>query len=127
MRDVMTTDVFTVHPDDVVDLATSVMEWRHIRHVPVEDYDGTLVGLLSMRALLGTDGTRTAGEDPVAVEAIMSRDMVTVDPDTGLSVAAQKMISAKAGCLLAVNGGKLVGIVTERDLLRAATETVATE
>jgi len=124
VRDVMTTDVFTVHPDDVVDLATSVMEWRHIRHVPVEDYDGTLVGLLSMRALLGTEGARTAGDEAVAVEAIMSRDFVAVDPDTALSVAAQKMLASASGCLLAVNGGRLVGILTERDLLKAATDGI---
>ena len=33
----MATDLFTVRPDDLVDLAASVMTWRHIRHVPVED------------------------------------------------------------------------------------------
>ena len=42
----------TVHPEDLVDLAASVMEWEHIRHVPVEDTDGRLVGLVSHRALL---------------------------------------------------------------------------
>ncbi len=43
----MATDLFTVRPDDLVDLAASVMTWRHIRHVPVEDADGRLVGLAS--------------------------------------------------------------------------------
>ena len=36
----MTTDLFTVRPDDLADLAASVMNWSHIRHVPVEDDDG---------------------------------------------------------------------------------------
>jgi len=36
----MATDLFTVRPDDLVDLAASVMDWRHIRHVPVEDEQG---------------------------------------------------------------------------------------
>ena len=48
----MATDLFTVRPDDLVDLAASVMTWRHIRHVPVEDAEGRLVGLVSHRALL---------------------------------------------------------------------------
>ena len=39
----MTTDLFTVHPEDVVDLAASLMDWRHIRHVPVVDDDGELL------------------------------------------------------------------------------------
>src|SRR5262249_6416117 len=43
----MSTDLFTAHPDDLVDLAASVMKWRHIRHVPVEDDEGRLVGLIS--------------------------------------------------------------------------------
>src|SRR5881296_615168 len=48
----MSTDLFTVRADDLVDLAASVMEWRHVRHVPVEDDDGRLVGLVTHRALL---------------------------------------------------------------------------
>ena len=38
----MSTDLFTVQPDDLIDLAASVMDWRHIRHVPVEDDAGRL-------------------------------------------------------------------------------------
>ena len=58
----MATDLFTVRPDDLVDLAASVMTWRHIRHVPVEDNEGRLVGLVSHRALLKLlTGGRTAG------------------------------------------------------------------
>ena len=48
----MATDLFTVRPDDLVDLAASLMDWRHIRHVPVEDEDGHLVGLVTHRGLL---------------------------------------------------------------------------
>src|SRR6185369_17187073 len=48
----MSTDLFTVRPDDLVDLAASVMDWRHVRHVPVEDDQGRLVGLVTHRALL---------------------------------------------------------------------------
>ena len=48
----MSTDLFTVSPDDLIDLAASVMDWRHIRHVPVEDQEGRLVGLVTHRGLL---------------------------------------------------------------------------
>jgi gamma-glutamylcysteine synthetase len=48
----MATDLFTLRPDDLVDLAASLMDWRHIRHVPVEDEDGHLVGLVTHRGLL---------------------------------------------------------------------------
>jgi CBS-domain-containing membrane protein len=53
LADIMTSDVFTVRPDDVVDLAASVMDWwQHIRHVPVEDMQGKVVGLLTAREVL---------------------------------------------------------------------------
>ncbi|HEX5833930.1 MAG TPA: CBS domain-containing protein, partial [Pyrinomonadaceae bacterium] len=48
----MSTDLFTVSPDDLIDFAASLMDWRHIRHVPVEDREGRLVGLVTHRALL---------------------------------------------------------------------------
>ena len=62
---VMSTDLFTVRAHDLVDLAASMMQWEHIRHVPVEDDAGHLVGLVSHRDLLslvGSDsGRQTAG------------------------------------------------------------------
>jgi hypothetical protein len=42
----MTQDLFTVRPDDIVDFAATLMDWRHVRHVPVEDDEGRLVGLV---------------------------------------------------------------------------------
>jgi CBS domain-containing protein len=46
----MSTDLFTVQPHDIVDLAANIMDWKKIRHLLVEDEDGRLVGLLSHRA-----------------------------------------------------------------------------
>ena len=69
----MATDLFTVRPDDLVDLAASVMTWRHIRHVPVEDLEGRLVGLVSHRALLKLLTHGAAGIEPkVTVREIMT-------------------------------------------------------
>lgn len=118
----MTTDLFTVRPQDVVDLAASLMEWEHIRHVPVEDDEGRLVGLVSHRALLRLIGSGLGAEAsrPVAVEQIMKRDPVTVTPETPTLEAIELMRKHKVGCLPVVNGESLVGIVTERDLIEVA-------
>ena len=77
----MATDLFTVRPDDLVDLAASVMTWRHIRHVPVEDDEGQLVGLVSHRALLKllTQGA-LANQATVSVREIMRRNRVGCFP-----------------------------------------------
>jgi hypothetical protein len=52
----MTTDLFTVRPGDVVDLAASLMEWRHIRHVPVEDDEGHWSGSFRTARCCGSSG-----------------------------------------------------------------------
>jgi hypothetical protein len=48
----MATDLFTVRPEDVIDLAASLMHWRHVRHVPVENDLGEIVGIVTHRDLL---------------------------------------------------------------------------
>jgi CBS domain-containing protein len=48
----MTTDIFTVRPDDPVELVADLMSWERIRYVPVEDDKGRLVGLVSQRVVL---------------------------------------------------------------------------
>ena len=119
----MTTDLFTVHPEDVVDLAASLMDWRHIRHVPVEDNEGRLVGLVSHRTLLRLVGQGVRGVEhaPVAVKDIMVADPVTVTPATPTLEAIELMRREKIGSLPVVEEGKrLVGIITERDLIRVA-------
>lgn len=119
VADVMTTDVFTVRPEDLLDLAARVMEWRHVRHVPVEDAHGRLVGLVSPRSLLGA---RAEPGEEKPTSARMDRDPVTVPPTLPLREAARRLLETETGCLLVVFGGKLVGIATERDLLRALLE-----
>jgi len=118
----MSTDLFTVQPDDLVDLAASVMDWRHIRHVPVEDSDGRLVGLVTHRALLRmiSSGNREQTRKPITVREIMVLDPVTVSPSTSSLEAIEIMRSSKIGCLPVVEGNRLVGIVTSFDFLEAS-------
>ncbi len=114
--EIMSTDLFTVRPDDVIDLATSVMQWKHVRHIPVESASGELVGLLSTRELLQLPAQDL--QNPVAVATIMQHDPPTVSPDMPLQTAIDQMLHNDSGCLLVVARGQLAGIVTERDLLR---------
>lgn len=120
---VMTTDVFTVHPEDVVDLAASLMEWEHIRHVPVEDNDGKLVGIVSHRTLLRLlgRGVGTESKRPVAVREIMKPAPLTVRPETSVLESIDIMRKHKVSCLpITTAAGQLLGIVTERDFLDVA-------
>jgi CBS domain-containing protein/gamma-glutamyl:cysteine ligase YbdK (ATP-grasp superfamily) len=118
---VMTTDLFTVQAEDIVDLAASMMEWEHLRHVPVEDKEGRLVGLVSHRALMRmlSRGQNT-DDNPVAVREVMEIDPVTVTPETSTLDAIATMRKNKIGCLPVVSEGKLVGIITEHDFFEIA-------
>jgi CBS domain-containing protein len=118
----MSTDLFTVRPDDLVDLAASVMDWRHIRHVPVEDDQGRLVGLITHRALLRLLSRRQPreGNSPILVREIMKRDPITVESTTPTLIAIDLMRKEKVGCIPVVDEGQLVGIVTSYDFLEAS-------
>jgi CBS domain-containing protein len=119
----MTTDLFTVRTGDVIDLAASLMDWEHIRHVPVEDDDGRLVGLVSHRALLRLLA-RGVGDParPVSVGDLMKTDVVSIAPETTALEAIACMKKHKVGCLPVVSAGRLVGIVTVSDFLDATAE-----
>ena len=121
LAEIMTRDLFTVRPDDVVDLATKVMEWQHIRHVPVEDATGKLVGLLSTRELLHLqEALRADGDQPLAVDQFMNQAPPIAAPDTPVTEGMRRLLDDDTGCLLVVTQSKLLGIVTERDIVRAA-------
>lgn len=110
----MTTDLYTLRPDDILDLARSVMDWQHIHHLPVEDDEGRLVGMITkevMSAALETE------RGPVSVSSLMDHHPASVPPDTPTVEAMRLMRERKASGLAVVEGGRLVGLVTERDLL----------
>jgi CBS domain-containing protein len=118
----MTRNVFTVRPHDLIDLAASLMEWEHLKHVPVEDDDGRLVGLVSSRAFLRLIARGLSNHQPetVPIAEIMKTNLVTVTPDTPTVEAIATMRDQRVGCLPVVQDGRLVGIVTEHDFLEVA-------
>ena len=114
----MATDLFTVRPDDIVDFAATLMDWRHVRHVPVEGDDGELVGLVSHRALLRLVAIgQVGGENKVTVKEIMTKNPLTVDSDCSTVAAIRLMREEQVACLPVVDDGKLVGLITEHDLI----------
>jgi len=117
----MTRDLFTAQPDDVIDLAANVMQWKHIRHVPVEDPEGRLVGILSHRDLVRLLAQGDTTGAAVSVREVMrTGKLFTVSPETPTLEALELMRTNQIACLPVVKGEKLVGIVTERDFLDVA-------
>jgi CBS domain-containing protein len=118
----MTTDLFTVHPEDLIDLAASVMDWRHIRHVPVEDSEGKLVGLVTHRMLLRLLANGGYEREPIAVREIMLSNPITVSPSTTSLEAIEVMRNHGIGCIPVVENDHLVGIITSYDFLVASAQ-----
>ena len=124
----MTTDLFTVHADDSMDFAASLMDWKHIRHVPVEDNSGCLVGLVSHRSMLRilANGLQT-GACAVIVREIMQENPTTIGPECSTVDAMRIMRDRKVACLPVVgNNNRLVGVITEADLLGVAGKLLET-
>jgi CBS domain-containing protein len=114
----MTTDLFTVRLDDIVDFAATLMDWRHVRHIPVEDDSGRLIGLVSHRALLRLMARGNfSSAQKVTVGEIMEPNPLTVAPETTTAEAIRLMREHQLACLPVTRKGKLVGLVTEHDLI----------
>jgi CBS domain-containing protein/gamma-glutamylcysteine synthetase len=125
----MQTDIFTVQPDDPVELVAELMGWERIRHVPVEDEKGRLVGLVSYRAILRylteyakRPSLAQSGSTPqsMPVSDLMQKDLVTVMPDTPTLDAIALMRRHRIGCLPVVQDGHIIAIVTEEDFVGIA-------
>jgi predicted transcriptional regulator len=125
----MTTDLFTVREDEPVDLVASLMDWKHIRHVPVEDDENRLVGIVSYRTLLHlmANGRLGHGGDPIPVSEVMKRNPIAVTPGTTTLEAIALMREHRISALPVVQDGRLVGIITERDFMNVTAQLLERE
>jgi CBS domain-containing protein len=118
----MTTSLFTVHEEELVDMVAFLMDREQIHHVLVEDDDHSLVGLVSYRSVvrLMAEGFDPSSDETPAVKSIMERDPVSVTPETPTLEAIDLMKKHGVTCLPVVSEGKLVGIVSESDFMAIA-------
>lgn len=141
VRDAMTGCPTTIEPDASLQHAVDVMRDREIRHLPVVDDAGHLLGVISDRDLRNAafapamaeylppeqqaqlaDVTKAFAE--LRVRDAMTWRAITIEPSAPLAQAAAVMFVARVGCLPVVANGRLLGIVTERDVLRALADTL---
>ena len=120
---VMTTDLVTVSPSDTLDHARFLMRQHRIRHLPVLDTGGNLVGLLSQTDVLAaTDSFLREKDDRMntavlPVEDVMVTDITYVEDGASIRQAALCLERNRIGCLPVLNNGKLAGIVTDTDFV----------
>jgi CBS domain-containing protein len=121
VEELMTRKLVTLSEDDDVVRGDDLLAKYDIRHLPVVR-EGKLVGLVSQRDLIRALARheRTPGSPPVQVRDIMTRSPETLRPTSSVREAIHKMLDHKFGCVPVVEGDKLVGLLTETDLIRLA-------
>ena len=130
VRDIMTVEVTTLGRNDTLLLAKDIMNLGRVRHFPAVE-DDELVGVVSQRDLyrasLGTvmqygEKAQRAFLESVAVKEVMA-DPISISPDATVRDAARLMMEHKIGCLPVLEDSRLVGIVTETDMLQVVVDT----
>jgi CBS domain-containing protein len=129
VRDLMEQQVATLNRNDKLTIADDVMRLGRIRHLPILDDDGeSVIGVVSQRDLFRGALARALGYgehaqqkllNQLLVKEVMTNDPVTIGPEAAIEEAAALMVERKIGCLIVVEDGRLAGILTESDFVKA--------
>ena len=119
VEEFMTTDIFTVHKDEIPELSADMMDWQNIRYIPIENDQGELIGLLTARKLLRyfTYLYKNEVRENQSIKDLMITNPISIAPEATVIEAMEIMNTHKIGCLPVVTKNKLVGIITEGNFL----------
>ncbi|MEJ2126097.1 MAG: CBS domain-containing protein [Candidatus Bathyarchaeota archaeon] len=133
VNEIMTKKPYFVEEDESVGAVLSLFREHGISHAPVLK-DGKLTGIVSVENIIEsvfqprqrqTVGDISGTKTPVLsipVKGIMTKSVITVQPETKLKVAVQKMQESNITSLVVLNKGRLTGIITKRDILEPLAE-----
>ncbi len=123
---IMTTDLITVSLSTSLAEARSLMQDYRIRHLPVTNDGGELVGLLTQSDVLAATDSILRDDDnrirarEILIQDVMVTKVATVDENASLRQAALFLEKHRIGCLPVVSEEKLVGIITDTDFVGVA-------
>ncbi|MCA1989526.1 MAG: CBS and ACT domain-containing protein [Desulfarculus sp.] len=130
VKDWMTTDPITVNPDTSVMKASQVMKENNVRRLPVINDKGQVVGIVTDRDLKEASPSKATTLDvhelyyllsELKVKDIMSRKVITITAEETVEKAAVIMLEHKVTGLPVVDGGRLIGILSQGDVFRVLT------
>ena len=116
VRELMVRNPIAIGPDAAISEALSLMKTRRIRHLPVVDAGGGFRGFLTLADL--KEGLLPSMVGDIALADLIIPDPVTVGPDDSVETAARRIYHHRISGMPVVSEGRLVGILTETDLLR---------
>lgn len=118
VRRFMTASPHTVGCEQTIARAQEVMRSHRIRHLPVLKA-GKLVGIVSERDIYFVEALESERTNQLPVEQAMAQDIFSVGPDESVAEVARSMMSQRLGCAVVVEAGKVCGVFTTIDALRA--------
>lgn len=122
IEEFMTTDLFTVRKDDIIQLVAEMMDSRKLRYIMVENEAGELVGMITSRQLLRHYLSRHLVKSKRIIAAvdlmIPLKALITISPEETISTAIELMEKHDIGCLPVVKAKQLVGVIIEHDFLK---------
>jgi CBS domain-containing membrane protein len=128
VKEIMTTELYTLAPDDSLQDARKLMAEHNVRHIPIVTEGRQLKGLLSQRDVLAAADSKVqphsenaaAMESQIAISSAMTLNPTTIDEDTSLRGAGLHMQQHQIGCLPVVRDDAVVGIITDSDFVAVA-------
>jgi acetoin utilization protein AcuB len=125
IKTLMTKLPYTIARDQTMATAHHIMREHRVRHLPVLD-GGALVGVVSDGDLHLVETLRDVDPNNVLVEDAMTQDVYAVVPDAPVDEVVRTMAQRKLGSAIVAEGGRVVGIFTTIDALRAFADVLET-
>lgn len=124
VRRYMTASPYTISRDQAVTDAEALMKAHKIRHLPVVE-GTTLVGVVSDLELHFLVALIARMPDRIPIDEFMTLNPYVVAPDADLQEVASHLVESKESCAVIVDKGRIVGVFTQIDALRALIDLVA--
>ena len=115
LRKVMTTEIFVVHEDDLIELVKNIMEWKNIHHLPVVNKLNKFIGMITIEAILNAEKKNGNGKFSI-VKEVMEFAIITADPEFTIEMSKELMELNDIDYLPVIENEELIGVFTKKDL-----------
>jgi len=115
LRKVMTTEIFVVHEDDLIELVKNIMEWKNIHHLPVVNKLNKFIGMITIEAILNAEKKNGNSKFSI-VKEVMEFAIITADPEFTIEMSKELMELNDIDYLPVIENEELIGVFTKKDL-----------
>jgi CBS domain-containing protein len=122
IKDVMKKNVQIVHPDMKITHAAKIMSKHHTESLIIQDKKGNITGILTDKDILTDVVAKKKSLKQIQAKNIMTKNIITISPDQKIEQAVKLMKEKKIDKIPVMERGKIIGMVTAKDLISAQNE-----